>query len=214
MVIKVLISFVSFNTFNLPPPDRYRDSFHLKKMISSEELIKQISNTIGKTKVLELSRILTEQHFALRDLIDLTFDGDRDIAFRAAWILENIFLQDPTRYESELEYMVSRIKEVTHASCKRHYAKIMMHITAKNTPATIKQKLQELDLEPVVEQCFDWMIDPKVLVAVKVFASEALFNMRRRYPWIKEELAEQIRFLMRDGSTAIQTRGRKLLAQL
>ena len=183
-------------------------------MISKEELIKQISNTMVKTKVLKLSRILEEEAFALRDLIDLTFDADRDIAFRAAWILENIFLQDPTRYEADLEHLVSRIKEVKHASCQRHYAKIMMHITAKNVPAAIKQKLQELDLEPVVEQCFDWMIDPKVLVAVKVFASEALFNLRQRYTWINEELADQIRFLMKDGSAAIQVRGRKLLGQL
>jgi hypothetical protein len=112
-------------------------------MISRDELVKQISNTIGKTKVLELSRILKEQAFALRDLIDLTFD---------------------------------------------------------------------LDL--VVGQCFDWMIDAKVKIAVKVFASEALFNLRNRYPWIKEELANQVKFLMRNGSPAIQSRGRKLLAHL
>ena len=179
-----------------------------------EGLLKQISNTIGKTKVLELSRILKEENFALRDLIDLTFYADKDIAFRAVWILENVFLQSPERYQHDLEYLLSRIKEVKHASCQRHYAKIMMHITAKNAPPIIKQKLQELDLEPVVEQCFDWMIDPKVLVAVKVFSSEALFNMRYRYPWVEEELANQIKFLMRNGTAAIQSRGRKLLALL
>ncbi len=183
-------------------------------MINKEELIKQISNTIGKTKVLELSRILRDEQFALRDLIDLTFYNERDIAFRAAWILENIFLQDPTRYEADLEYLISRIKEVKHPSCQRHYAKIMMHITAKKTTGIIREKLQKLDLEPVVEQCFDWMIDPKVLVAVKVFAIEALFNLRYRYPWIKEELENQIRFLMRNGTAAMQSRGRKLLALL
>jgi hypothetical protein len=183
-------------------------------MISSEDLIKKISNTMGKLKVLELSRILKEQNFALRDLIDLTFYADRDIAFRAAWILENIFLENPACYEADLEYLVSRIKEVKHESCKRHYAKIMMHITGRKSPEIIKKKLHQLDLEPVVEQCFDWMIDPKVLVAVKVFASEALFNLRGRYPWIKEELAAQVHFLMRTGTAAIQTRGKKLLAQL
>ncbi|GAC1313054.1 MAG: hypothetical protein NVSMB24_35720 [Mucilaginibacter sp.] len=178
------------------------------------DLLKQISNTIGKTKVLELTRVLKEQQFALRDLIDLTFYHDKNIAFRAAWILENVFLQNPALYEPDLEYLVSRIKEVKYDSCKRHYAKIMMHITGKKAPAAIQQKLKELDLEPVVEQCFDWMIDPEVLVAVKVFASEALFNMRNRYPWIDEELASEIRFLMRNGTTAIQTRGKKLLSQL
>lgn len=89
-----------------------------------------------------------------------------------------------------------------------------MHITAPKAPANIKQWLAETDLEPVVEQLFDWLIDPKVLIAVKVFAAEALFNLRERYPWISEELANQIRFLMRDGTAAIQSRGRKLLAKL
>jgi hypothetical protein len=58
------------------------------------------------------------------------------------------------------------------------------------------------------------MIDPKVRIAVKVFAAQALFNLRERYPLIKDELAEQIRFLMRDGTAAIQSRGRKLLTGL
>jgi hypothetical protein len=43
-------------------------------MITQAELIKQISNTLGKARVLELSRILEEQHFALRDLVDITFN--------------------------------------------------------------------------------------------------------------------------------------------
>jgi hypothetical protein len=183
-------------------------NFQIKKM----DLLKQLSDTIGKKKVLELSRILKEEHFALRDLIDLTFYSDKDVAFRAAWILENMFLENPASYDEDVGYLVSRFNDVTYPSCQRHYAKIMMHITAKKAPETIRQKLMLMDLEPVVERCFDWLIDPKVLVAVKVFASEALFNLRLRYLWIKDELAEQIKFLMKDGTAAIQTRGRKLLA--
>ena len=180
-------------------------------MISPDDLIKQISNTIGKAKVLKLSRILKEEHFALRDLINITFHHNRDIAFRAAWILENLFLEDPVRYEPDLAYLLSRIKQIDHESCKRHYAKILMHLTGKKAPLIIRDKLQQLNLEPAVEQCFDWMIDPKVKIAVKVFASEALFNLHNRYPWIAEELASQLKFLMRNGTAAIQSRGRKLL---
>uniref|UniRef100_UPI0025ED5B61 hypothetical protein n=1 Tax=uncultured Mucilaginibacter sp. TaxID=797541 RepID=UPI0025ED5B61 len=182
--------------------------------ITQTQFIHQISGTIGKTKVLTLSRILKEQQFALRDLVDITFHPGKNIAFRAAWILENLFLEDPARYEPDLEYLLSRIKEVKHQSCKRHYAKIIVHITNPKALPFIKNKIQQTDLEPTVEQCFDWMIDPKVKIAVKVFAGEALFNLRFRYPWIKEELAEQIQFLMRNGTPAIQSRGRKLLAAL
>ena len=183
-------------------------------MITSDGLIKQISATMGKLKVLELTRILKEEKFALRDLIDITFNADKDIAFRAAWILENLFLQDPERYGVDLEYLLSRINEVKYDSCQRHYAKILMHITDKKVPALIREKVELLEMEPIVEQCFDWLIDPKIKIAVKVFASETLFNLRQRYPWIAEELANQLKFLMRNGTAAIQSRGRKLLSLL
>ena len=183
-------------------------------MLTSDELIKEISTTLTKTKVVKLSAIIKNQQFALKDLIDITFQPDKNVAFRAAWILENLFLQKPESYIENLEYLISRVKGVDNPSCKRHYAKILMHITSPKAPSIIKQKLAVIDLEPVVEKLFDWLIDPKVLIAVKVFAAEALFNFRDRYPWISEELANQIRFLMRDGTAAIQSRGRKLLARL
>ncbi|MFI5162464.1 MAG: hypothetical protein ACHQHN_14380 [Sphingobacteriales bacterium] len=183
-------------------------------MLTRDELITEISKTIVKIKVDKLTAILKKQQFALRDLIDITFHPDKNIAFRAAWILENLFLQKPEAYVEDMDYLISRIPEVKNESCKRHYAKIVMHITNPKTLLTIREKLDKINLEPVVEQLFDWMIDPKVRIAVKVFAGETLFNLRNRYPVIKEELAEQLRFLMRDGTAAIQSRGRKLLAQL
>jgi hypothetical protein len=58
------------------------------------------------------------------------------------------------------------------------------------------------------------MIDPAILIAVKRFSAETLFNLRHRYDWITPELAAQVKFLMRDGTAAIQSYGRKLLAEL
>ena len=183
-------------------------------MITYDDLLKQITNTIGKTKVIELGLILKKQDFALRDLIGLTFHPDKNIAFRAAWILENLFLQNPESYLPDLDYLIFRVPDVKHASCQRHYAKILMHITAKKAPPAILAILDTIDLEAIVEKCFDWMIGAKVKIAVKVFSAEVLFNLKDRYPWIKDELINQIQFLMRNGTAAIQSRGKKLLALL
>jgi hypothetical protein len=183
-------------------------------MLSCVQLIREISNSIGKEKVVKLSAILKKEQFAIRDLVDITFHHDHGIAFRAAWLLENLFLQKPELYVEHIEYLVSRVSEVTNPSCKRHYAKIIMHITSPKAAMAVQTQLKNVDLTLVVEKFFDWIIDPKILIAVKVFATEALFNIRERYPWIKEELAEQLRFLMRDGTAAIQSRGRKLLSKL
>lgn len=183
-------------------------------MVTSTQLIKQITSTIGKLKVIELSKILKQQQFALHDLIDITFNGDKNIAFRAAWLLENVYLQQPELYLDDLEYLLKRFEEVKYPSCQRHYAKIIMHITSPRAPAEIQLRLLKTDLNPIIEKLFDWMIDPEIKIAVKVFASEALFNMRNNYTWIAEELTNQIQFLMRDGTAAIQSRGRKILKQL
>jgi hypothetical protein len=53
-------------------------------MISRAELIKQISGPNDKTKVLALSRILKEQQFSLRDLIDIAFIQSRERKLLAA----------------------------------------------------------------------------------------------------------------------------------
>jgi hypothetical protein len=183
-------------------------------MDTHDKLLKQISGTIGKTKVLELTAILKKQNFALRDLIELTFHHDKDIAFRAAWILENLFLENLESYVQDLPYLISRVPDVKHFSCQRHYTKILMHITAKKSPKNILKQLEDIDMEPIIEKCFDWMIEPKIKIAVKLFSADVLFNLKDRYPWIKEELANQIKFLMRDGSPGIQSRGKKLLGLL
>ena len=182
--------------------------------MTKSELIKQIANIIGKPKVLELSRILKAQQFALHDLIDVTFHPDKAIAFRAVWILENVFLTDPESYLDDLHYMISRFGEVKHPGCQRHYAKIIMHITDVNAPESLQLKLQEINFEPVVEQLFDWMINPRAKVAVKIFAAYALFNLKESFPWVKEELTAQMEFLMRNGSAAIQAGGRKILKEI
>ena len=90
----------------------------------------------------------------------------------------------------------------------------MFHSTLPNVAVAIRQKLATIDMESVVEKCFDWLIDPKVKVAVKVFAADVLFNLHNRYDWINEELANHVQFMMRNGSPAIQSRGRKLLKSL
>jgi len=183
-------------------------------VMTQTELIEHLTATFGKTKVNKLKAILTEQRFALLDLIDLTFYPDKTIAFRSAWLLENLILSNPLACLTEIDYLLNQFTKVSYPSCQRHYAKIIMHLTSPKNHPLIKESLQHKNLEFVVERCFDWMIDPRVLIAVKVFAAEALFNLRNRYPWINEELANELHFLMNNGSAAIQSRGKKLLSAL
>ena len=183
-------------------------------MLSPDQFIKQISATIGKSKVLELSKIIKEQNFYLRDIVEITFHPDKNIAFRASWILENVLLDNVEAYIADIKYLAERFVDVNYPSCQRHYGNIIMRLTSSKSSQSIKETVGKIDLDPVIEHLFEWLIDDKVKIAVKSCAAEALFNLRVRYPWIKDELKEQLQYLMRDGTAAIQARGKKLLKQL
>lgn len=182
--------------------------------MDQQKLIERIKETFGKLKVLELGAILRKEQFDLRDLIQITHHQDEAIAFRAAWILENLYLYNPELYVDYLQDMLTAMHSIKWPGVNRHYAKIVMHATSPKASKITKERLAELDIEPIIELLFDWLIDPEIKVAVKSFAAEALFNLRQQHDWIKDELCNQLEFLMRDGSAAIQSRGKKLLKGL
>ncbi len=182
--------------------------------MDKNQIIKQLTNSMGKTTVVDLSKKLKEQKFPYRDVVDLTFYPDKQVAFRAAWLMDTLYFDDPVYFLGDIEYLLQQIPNIKYPASKRHYSRIALNLTSPRSPKAIQDKLVSIDLEPVVEHFFDWMIDPKVKVAVKVFVAESLFNLRDRYPWVLEELGGQIEYLMRDGTAAIQSTGKRLLKEL
>jgi hypothetical protein len=186
----------------------------LETIKTREELLQQISATIGKTKVIELSDILYNKRFDIHDLMQLTFYPEKEIAFRAAWILENLVLTDPERFINDLDKLTGLFLKVENKSCQRHYVKILMHLTGPKVKKTIEQKMAGLNMEPIAERCFDLLIDQTTPIAVKAFASQLLFNLKARYPWINDILADQLTMMMPGAKPAIRSTCKRLLDQL
>ena len=182
--------------------------------MQTEALRQQIETTLTKEKVLNLTEIVKQQYINVKDLIKLTFDADQQIGFRAAWILENLLLKDEMLFLENLDELLLRFPQVNNPSCQRHYVKILMYLTSPEINPVIKIKIGTANLETIVETCFDWLINPKVAIAVKCLCCEVLFNLRNRYYWIDDELARQLEFLMKDGSPGIQSKGKKILKAL
>lgn len=184
------------------------------KIFTTEDIIHYLNTDRHKGFVDRLATILKTKGFELTKLIDLTFHHDKQIAFRVAWLLDTMILENVLYYSDAIPYLTARVKEVTNESCKRHYSRILFRLTEPKAPAAIKNIIQNIEMDEVVEQLFDWVIDPKVKVAVKVFAADTLYNLSTRYDWINDELANQVEFMMRRDSAAIQSRGKKILALL
>lgn len=173
------------------------------------DLEKTLSVPIWKKQVVQLAGELAAQPGQIKGLIGLTFHGQQKIAFRASWILESVYERYPELFEPFIADFVAGFAAQHNLSCKRHYTRIVMDMLHRKQP-----QLAQIDFEPLVEAAFEWLIDPGTPVAVQVNCLDILYAMQTRYPWIADELKEQTIFLLKNGTPAMQSRGKKILKKL
>jgi hypothetical protein len=175
--------------------------------MTKDLLLAHFRKPCDKKLVSELSRSIAKDG-AVAQLIELTFEKEYEVAFRAAWVLEYVFLDHPRLAFNELPTFLKVYPIQKNDSCKRHFTKIAMIITER------RDLVELYDFEPVVETSFEWLIDENTPVAVRVNCMDVLFNLRNDFSWVAEELQPQIEHLLKDGSAALQSRGKRLLKKL
>lgn len=183
-------------------------------MLTKDALLQKLREPRSKRWIDGLVLELLKEEFNIVDLLDLTTYPEKQLAFRSAWLLDAVVTNCVSRFVEHIDHFITYAGKITNPSCQRHYARIYMYFTSATADEHVKQKITETNIEPVIEQCFDWLINPKVKVAVKASSSEVLFNLIDREPWIAEELHNRLRLLMINGSPAIKARGRRLLSKL
>ena len=181
--------------------------------MNKSALLKEISGTLVRAKVERLSAIISKSDFPISDLLDLTFYPQKEIAFRAAWILEYLVLTDLENFRPDVVKFLECYPQQTNQSCRRHFAKILANMTAPKHAKNLWIP-ECYNMDPIVEKTFEWLIDPKTPVAIKVYCMEVLFNLHPQFPWIREELEAEIIFLLHDGQAALQSRGKAILKKL
>jgi hypothetical protein len=178
------------------------------------QLIQHISSFDKHIKIVKLRRTLIEQPFSLRELVDLTFYGDKAISLKASRLLETMLLRFPKNYVDDIPYLVAHVADVDCMGCKKHYAKVIMHITSPDVPKEVRDAVKGIDFDKVVELCLAWLTDPKMLTRVRASAAEALFNLRHRYPWIAEALSACLEATVPGATTMLKARGNFILSYL
>lgn len=179
-----------------------------------DELLNTIKTTLQKTKVNDLASIAAKEGFSIKELIDLTFHKEEQIAFRASWILENIYISYQDRFLPHSAYFLSLYSVQNNLSCRRHYGKILALMTSKKAPLTIKQLINNYDTEQLVETVFSWLIDETIPVAIKSHCLNILANLNSKHSWIKDELMQTMDYLVDKESIAFYAKVKQIRRQL
>ncbi|HKG05508.1 MAG TPA: hypothetical protein VKB19_03575 [Pedobacter sp.] len=158
--------------------------------------------------------IIENHELNIDDLLAISFHKKKEIAYRAAWMLEYIMVRRPGQFAPHINKLLELLPVQKNPSAMRHYTKIIALLTAKDADPEYKKLSETIDFDPVIEVLFTWMVDTEMLVAAKVHCMQALANLVPRYNWIKDDLLETIDYLTDIESIAFFARARQVKKQL
>lgn len=182
--------------------------------MDKDELIARLDAPMKFQMVANSTAIIENFDLDINDLLDISFHKKKEIAFRAAWMLEYIVTHRPKEFYSHIESFLLLLPKQKNLSAMRHYAKIVVLMTARKSSSLYKEVLSRVNLDQVIETLFSWLVEPGTPVAVKVHCMQGLANLTPDYDWIKEELLETVDYLMGIESIAFFARAKMVKKQL
>jgi len=182
--------------------------------LEKEELIGRLDTPQKTHMVAYLTALIESNALDVQDLLEITFHKKKEIAFRAAWMLEYIMTHRPAQFVPFLPQLLELLPKQRNHSAMRHYTKIISLITGRRADQIYQDVLPQIDFDPVIEVLFTWLVEPEMLVAAKVHCMQALANLVPRYGWIKDDLAETIDYLTDIESIAFFARAKMVRKQL
>lgn len=182
--------------------------------LNKEELIARLEEPINFQMIAHLTGILENHRLEIADLLEISFHKKKEVAFRAAWILEYLMVNRPAEFALHIPSLLLLLPKQKNYSAMRHYSKIVALLTAKGADIAYKNLRQELDFEPVAEALFTWLVEPEMPVAIKVHCMQSLANLVPRYEWLREELLETVNYLVDVESIAFFARAKMVRKQL
>lgn len=165
--------------------------------------IRQDILAIGSKEMEIWKRAVAADEKLFNLLFQLIFSGDKRLAWRSCWIIDNASEDAPHLLIDKLPEIISGFLSTNDSSLKRHFTRILC-----------RYQIPEEYLGTIINRSFELLI-PSEPTSVRVFAMQLLFNISLQVPDLKGELLSVIENLSDEGGTAgFINRSGKLLRQL
>lgn len=176
--------------------------------MDKEELSNVLLQPVQLQMVSKLVGILKSDDIEVADIFYLSLNGKNQVAFRAAWMLEHLMVNQPQNFVPHLATLFDALPLVENQSVLRHYVKMISLLTDKKVQSDYLDAIAIIDFDPTIELLFNWLIDDATLVATKVHCMQSLANLSSRFPWIGVELLPTITYLESKESIAFFARAK------
>lgn len=185
---------------------------------NKSKLFERLKYTLKKDDVVQLAESFMKIGVDPSELLTITSSNDTATAFHSAWVLENMLLPNPLALDYYLPDIVELIPSISNESVKRHLAKLTAlgidRIIKRKSSKVFEKKFWTINLEPLEEACFKWLVDEKTKPAIKAHCMDILYSLATRQKWIADELPHIIENQMTYGSPGIRSKGKTVLKLL
>lgn len=140
---------------------------------------------------------------SIPEMIDQIENPNPIVAWRAAWVIDKLVKNDPLIMLPYHLRLIKILKQTPSNGVRRHLTRIL-----SSTPSQASEDGVLVDL------CFEWILNPKIPVAVKVNAMQLILELCKIYPDLKPELRLTIEAGVENGTPAYKSCAKKILQNL
>lgn len=164
------------------------------------DFAKMLEERQSKAITNDIVNFVVKHPDSLNELMNLFLFGELRISQRASWPVGDLGVKDPHLFEPYIESIVKNMHNPVHDAVLRNSLRILGSIE-------IPEELQG----EVYELCFNFLLDLKFPIAIRVFSMTVLSNIAKNFPELKEELISVIEEHYPHGSAGFKSRARKCL---
>lgn len=158
----------------------------------------------SKTQMLRIADFIGTDTDKLNALMNLFFHDEYRVVQRAAWPVNAVAERSPELFAPYISAMILYLKTPgLHDAVIRNTMRILQF-----------QPLPEALHGELINLGFEYLENPKVPVAIKVFTMRALLPLIRMYPELKEEFRHLVAHPIQWQTSGYQSCARKLLKEL
>jgi hypothetical protein len=168
-----------------------------------EELRKLIGMRQGRAHADTLVELISAHPEWHDELMGIYLSDDEPFSRKLAWAIDIFSEKHPGLIIPYNEIMAEKVAHFSHDGMKRHTLHMLSRIP-----------LPEERLGVLVSACFNWLLEPGIAPAIKVYSMEILFRVALNEPEISKELRDCIEIRLEEESPGFRNRGMKILRRL
>lgn len=157
-----------------------------------EEFVSIMGNIHGIEDIGKMIAEIEDERLSIVKVFSVALENKSKAGFHAAWVLEKLCEKNPLYALYFVDELCEKFDHICNQSSMREFAKLLAVLLAKADKGRLDQdlitKLRNAPKDKIVQRCFEFLIDKKVINSTKQNCCELLLFCVEKEDWIKDEL--------------------------